>query len=84
VDSGYATLDFPFEPILPPAMTIRLEWTLEAFLGYLATWSAVRQAQELGQTEILQVFARDLGALWGDAERKRPISWPINMRLGRL
>lgn len=84
VDSGYSTLHFPFEPIQPPAMAIRLEWTLEAFLGYLSTWSSVQKARELGQTVIMQTFAHDLASLWGDAGRKRPISWPINMRLGRI
>src|SRR5690606_16410266 len=49
VDSGYATLDFPFEPIASPAMLIRLDWNLNEFLGYIATWSAVRQAQEAGR-----------------------------------
>ena len=84
VDSGYATLDFPFEPIATPAMMIRLEWNLDEFLGYTATWSAVRQAREAGRADILQGFASDLTQLWGDPERRQSITWPINMRLGRL
>lgn len=84
VDSGYATLDFPFEPIAPPAMTIRLEWTLDEFLGYLATWSAVRQAREAGREDLLQRYASELAQGWGDAEARRAIAWPINMRIGRV
>jgi len=84
VDSGYATLDFPFEPIAPPAMVIRLEWNLNEFLGYIATWSAVRQAREAGREDLLQRFASDLAQSWGDAEARRVIVWPINMRLGRV
>lgn len=84
VDSGYATLDFPFEPIAPPAMTIRLEWTLDEFLGYLATWSAVRQAREAGREDLLQRYASELAQGWGDAEARRAIVWPINMRIGRV
>lgn len=84
VDSGYATLDFPFEPIASPAMLIRLDWNLNELLGYIATWSAVRQAQEAGRADILHRFASDLAQTWGDAESRRSISWPINMRVGRV
>lgn len=83
VDTGYATLDFPFEEITPPALHIRLDWDLPAFLGYISTWSAVRSAREAGREEVLQTFASDLFALWGDPARQRPITWPINMRLGK-
>lgn len=84
VDSGYATLDFPFEPITPPAMVIRLEWNLDEFLGYIATWSAVRQAREAGREDLLQRYAGDLAQSWGAAGIRRTIVWPINMRLGRV
>jgi len=84
VDSGYATLDFPFEPIATPAMAIRLEWNLDEFLGYTATWSAVRQAREAGRVDLLESFADELSQTWGDPERRHSIAWPINMRVGRL
>ena len=84
VDSGYATLDFPFEPLTPPAMAIRLDWNLAEFLGYIATWSAVRRAREVGREDILQRFASDIAELWGDPESKRAVCWPINMRVGRV
>ena len=84
VDSGYATLDFPFEPIELPTLQIRLEWNLEQFLGYLSTWSAVRRAREAGKEDVLQRFASDLAQLWGNAGREREICWPINGRIGRV
>lgn len=83
VDSGYSTLDFPFAPIAPPAMAIRLRWSLDDFLGYIATWSAVRRAREAGQEAVLHRFARDIARIWGDPTHRREISWPINMRVGR-
>jgi SAM-dependent methyltransferase len=84
VDTGYATLDFPFAELAPPALQIDCTWSLPAFLGYVATWSAVRHAREAGGTELMTVFAHELAALWGDPDRKRPVCWPINMRLGQL
>lgn len=84
VDSGYATLDFPFEPMAAPALAIRLDWSLEEFLGYIATWSAVRHARESGREDIIHFFAGDIAEIWGDPVSKQAISWPINMRVGRV
>lgn len=84
VDSGYATLAFPFEPITAPSLAIELEWDLQGFLGYLSTWSAVRRAQEAGHAEVVQRFAAEIAELWGSSTHKRPVAWPINMRLGRV
>jgi SAM-dependent methyltransferase len=84
VDTGYATIDFPFEEITPPSLAIRLEWRLAEFLGYVSTWSATRNAREAGREALLVAFAADLAALWGDPDTARPVSWPINMRIGRV
>jgi SAM-dependent methyltransferase len=84
VDSGYATLDFPFEEFKAPPMQIRVEWRLPELLGYLQTWSAVRSAREAGREDILTSFAADIAALWGDEHTRRPVAWPINMRIGRI
>jgi SAM-dependent methyltransferase len=84
VDSGYADIDFPFEAVTAPAIAIAKEWNLGQLLGYIATWSAARSAREAGREKLLQDFAEDLSALWGDPARPRPVSWPIAMRIGRL
>lgn len=84
VDSGYATIDFPFEEFKAPPLHIHVAWRLPALLGYLQTWSAVRNAREAGREDILVNFAKDIGALWGDENSQRTVSWPISMRIGRL
>jgi SAM-dependent methyltransferase len=84
VDSGYATLAFPFDECAAPPLAIRLDWRLPDLLGYVGTWSAVRSAREAGQDRLLAGFAADLAAAWGDPQRRRPVAWPINMRIGRL
>ena len=84
VDTGYATIDFPFDELAPPALDIRCAWTLPQFLGYLTTWSAVRSAREAGREDLLTAFADEIGAAWGDPGRQRLVRWPINMRLGRV
>jgi len=83
VDSGYATIDFPFEELPYPKLEIRLEWNLPELLGYISTWSAVQNACNQGQDGLLQGFSDDMQRLWGGADAKRPIVWPIHMRVGR-
>ncbi len=84
VDSGYSTIDFPFAERKPASMAIRLYWNLAEFLGYLSTWSAVRQASEVGRGDVLHHFADDMAKCWGDADARRLIVWKINMRIGKL
>lgn len=84
VDTGYATIDFPFDELESPAMEICLKWNLSEFLGYLSTWSAVRHAKDLGREDVLHRFAASLAGVWGDPNATRSVVWPINMRIGRL
>ncbi|NVD39019.1 class I SAM-dependent methyltransferase [Ensifer sp. HO-A22] len=84
VDSGYADIDFPFEAMDYPEMAIDRAWELGEVLGYISTWSAVRRINEAGREDILEAFVHDISDLWGDPTRKRPVWWPINMRVGRL
>jgi SAM-dependent methyltransferase len=84
VDTGYAGIEFPFEELTAPSLEIRLEWTLPEFLGYISTWSAVRSAREAGREDLLNAFADDVAAAWGDPRRRHAIAWPISMRIGRV
>lgn len=83
VDTGYATLDFPFAEMAAPPLSMRVLWSLPQLLGYLSTWSAVRRAGDAGQEALLRAFADDFAALWGDPQGQRALAWPIAMRLGK-
>lgn len=84
VDSGYATIDFPFDEHAAPPLDIRKDWALDDLLGYISTWSAVRRAREAGQDGLLNRFAGEFGELWGDRATRREVRWPIAMRLGSV
>ncbi|WP_331371886.1 class I SAM-dependent methyltransferase [Sinorhizobium chiapasense] len=84
VDTGYPDISFPFDERAAPEMEICRAWELGEFLGYLSTWSAVRRVNDAGREDILTGFVRDISELWGDPTRKRPVSWPVNMRLGTI
>lgn len=84
VDAGYAALPFPFAERAAPPMCIRLAWTLDELLGYVATWSATRRAREAGREDVLHAFAGDLASAWGAPDARRTLEWPLNMRVGTL
>src|SRR5690606_37022456 len=82
VDNGYATLDFPFDEDPPPSYSIVKTWNLDQFLGYVSTWSAVKQVRQAKREDILIEFSADLAKLRGTPTTERKVTWPINMRLG--
>jgi SAM-dependent methyltransferase len=84
VDSGYATVDFPFDELAAPPLSIDVDWTLDELLGYVGTWSAVRSAREAGRDGLLTTFADDIAGRWGDPQQRRPVAFPVSMRIGRL
>ncbi|WP_312918714.1 class I SAM-dependent methyltransferase [Kocuria sp.] len=84
VETGYRDIDFPFPQVPVAALSIRRSWPLDAFLGYLGTWSAVRNAAESGHDDVLRHYAAELTEAWGEPSRPRDVVWPITMRAGRL
>jgi SAM-dependent methyltransferase len=83
VETGYRTLDFPFEEIAIASPPMTGHWTLGQLLGYVSTWSAVAKCREVtGGDPVLELQAR-LEPLWGDPARRCRIEWPIAVRAGR-
>ena len=82
VETGYATLPFPFEPIAAPSFAMRHDWTLAEVLGYLETWSALQKYRRRNGRDPLAAFAPRLAAAWGGAAR-RAVAWPLSLRVGR-
>jgi SAM-dependent methyltransferase len=84
VDEGYRDLPFPFEEIEAPPLEIRVEWDLQAFQGYVETWSAVRALVQAEGRARLESFLDELARAWGPAQRTRTVRWPIAVRAGRV
>lgn len=84
VDTGYAELHFPFEPVAFPAISMRASWSLAQVLGYVGTWSAVAAARRAGAGVLFDTFAGELASRWGAAETVRGVEWPLTVRAGRV
>ncbi|MEP7325362.1 MAG: class I SAM-dependent methyltransferase [Gemmatimonadota bacterium] len=81
VDSGYRTLPFPFEAELFPELNIEREWTLEEFLEYVHTWSAVNRFITGKGIDPVEQLATALRPRWGDTQR---VIWPVAVRCARI
>jgi SAM-dependent methyltransferase len=84
VDEGYRTLPFPFTEVKTPAFSMRFEWNFSQLLGYLGTWSAVQTAIKAEGKNPLEEFAPELANAWGAQKEKRVVSWPLNLRVGKV
>jgi SAM-dependent methyltransferase len=77
VDTEYREITLPFPALATPVFTMREKWTLDQFLGYVGTWSAVRRYRvETGEDPIPSLGSR-LREAWKEPESPRPLSWPI-------
>lgn len=82
VETGYATIEFPFAKLAPPSLTVEQTLTLEQFGGYLRTWSATRRyVADRGVDPVPAVLAA-LAPLW-DKPAARRVQWPLAFRIGR-
>ena len=82
IDNQYATLPFPFADVQRAEFSMRYTWTLDRFLNYLRTWSAVRQYQYENEEDPVRAFGEMLEPAWGNGERE--IRFPIFLRLGHV
>lgn len=81
---GYASIELPFEEIEAPEFEMQTEWTLKRFLAFVHTWSAVgRFAGQHGEDPVDRLAA-EIESLWGGRNHPRPVSWRIDLRVGRI
>jgi SAM-dependent methyltransferase len=81
VEDGYRSLEFPFPEMKSPSFSMREDWTMAQFLGYLRSWSATgRYVDAKGEDPVVALEER-LTPGWGP--RTRTVSWPLSLRVGR-
>lgn len=84
VDTAYAGIPFPFEPLDAPPLAMTEQWSMQRMLAYVATWSSVDgYRKNVGQDPMLAFSAR-LARVWGDPAIVREITWPLFVKVGRV
>ena len=84
VDEGYARVVFPppFREIAAPSFALSADWSRDAFLGYVGTWSAVHQNRKRTGVDPLAPFAERVSVVW-PADEVRTVTWDLKLRVAR-
>lgn len=80
VVAGYPQAQLHWPALHFADTTIKREWPVETFIGYLDTWSALVQAARAGQSP-LTPFSTALRTQWGP--QTRTVHWPLRVRAWR-
>jgi SAM-dependent methyltransferase len=83
VDSGYRTIEFPFDEIDLGPFVIEQEMTLDVLTGYMGTWSSVAGYIKARGEDPVAPFIAGIADGWGDRARARVVRWPVTVRAGR-
>lgn len=78
VENAYADIDFPFtqQPFADSEMLCY--WNCDQLLGYLGTWSAVKQYARAKGGDAVRQIATQVQALWPDSGNAAlPVHWPL-------
>lgn len=84
VEAGYRDIPFPFPQVALPAFQMRASWSLEHYLGYLRTWSAVRAYIKKNGRDPVKEMETELARAWGDPSKELQIAWPLNILAGYI
>jgi SAM-dependent methyltransferase len=83
VDSGYRGIELPYPELWAPPFQMDAEWDLTQLRGYLGTWSAVNRYRAERGADPVPALIRVVAEVWGDPAEKRPIGWPLALRVAR-
>lgn len=84
IEAEYRTIPFPFAEIKTPPFNLEKHWNLSELLGYLNTWSATQRFMAQNGFNPLEKIADRLASVWGNPENKKPLAWPLHLRVGKV
>ena len=77
---GYQGMSFPFKELPFPEFSFPLPWTVEDYLAFMQTWSAVACYQKAQAGDPVAAVAPTLREAWGPGRRET--LWPLRGRIG--
>lgn len=83
VEAGYKNMPFPFREVAVPALQLKMQWDLDALMGYVSTWSAVQRYTKVNGTDPLVKLRERVEPMWNSGDKLRPVVWPLHLRVGR-
>lgn len=83
VETAYAGVEMPLEPIEVPPMAMTLRWRFADLIGYFDTWTAVREYRRINGSDPLELVRPALRDAWGNPHEAREATWPLAIRAWR-
>lgn len=84
IDEAYTAIPFPFKKIKTPQFNMIKQLDFADLVGYLNTWSAVKEYQKRNQKNPIDLIFHDLQKAWGVASTKKTMQWSIHLLMGRV
>lgn len=84
IDNGYRQIHFPFHRLSPPKFIIKKELYFADFIGYLQTWSAVKEYEKRYKNNPINLVYSDLKREWGEANTLHTMVWPLHLLVGKI
>lgn len=84
VEGGYAALSWPWPVVDAPELpAMRVAWTQDEVLGYVASWSASARLLAAEGPARLDALAKELAAAW-PADDRVELRWALTVKLARI
>ncbi len=80
VDEEYRTIPFPFPEVQAPLFHMREEWSLERYLLYVRTWSALKRYETATGRDPIAETLPGIEAAWGGLQTVRTVVYPVFLR----
>jgi len=84
IDVGYKTISFPYKKIKSPTFEAHKNFQMSALIGYLHTWSAVKEYQLKHEQDPVSLILPEIKAAWGEPDNTYTMRWPIHLLVGKL
>lgn len=84
IDEEYLTIPFPFNKIATPVFVIEKQMDFSQLLGYLQTWSAVKEYQKRKQVNPINLVFKELESAWGEPQINYTMRWPLHLLVGHI
>ncbi|WP_372749986.1 class I SAM-dependent methyltransferase [Litorivivens sp.] len=77
VENAYVDIPIPWQGPVLDDFAMRARWTPQHLLGYLRTWSAVKNCQRVEGYDPVALIEGDVMRLWPEGERD--VRWPLTV-----
>ena len=82
VDNHYRDIPWPFDEIVCPLFYMQSEMTADEFIGYVGTWSAIRNFIVRNNYNPTEALGKAILPYW--AQEKMTVRFPVYLRMGKV